>query len=89
MPSFQVRVPFASMFFFVDNLSGEEEEGEEKKENQRLVFVLRQTLGVREERKVKLGLILFTSLKIPTMLKLRNTLPLEYFFFSTSGLDRK
>ena len=48
-----------------------------------------QTLGVREERKVKLGSILFTSLKIQTMLKLRNTLPLEYFFFSTSGLDRK
>ena len=48
-----------------------------------------QTLGVREERKVKLGSILFTSFKIQTMLKLRNTLPLEYFFFSTSGLDRK
>ena len=30
MPSFQVRVTFASMCFLVDNLSGEEE-GEEKK----------------------------------------------------------
>ena len=48
----------------------------------------RQTLGVREELKVKLESILFTSLKMQTMLKLLNTLPLEYFFFSTSGLDR-
>ena len=30
-----------------------------------------------------------TSLEMETMLKLQNTLALEYFFFSTSGLDRK
>ena len=71
--------------FFVDNLSGEEE-GEEETRDWCFYW---QTLGVREERKVKLGSILFTSLKIQTMLKLGNTLPLKYFFFSTSGLDRK
>ena len=86
MPSFKFVSRFQVMCFFVGNLSGEE--GEEKKRNLVQWCLYWQTLGVREERNLKLRSILFTSLKIQTMLKLRNTLPLEYFFFSTSGLDR-
>ena len=83
MPSSSSCAVSCKYVFFVDNLSAEEKKKEKKKKKLEIGVVYWQTLGVREERKVKLGSILFT-LKIQTMLKLRNTLPLEYFFFSTS-----